>query len=510
VPAPLAGRPPVDCMRKLSCFLICLRLAFAILVALAPSVAHTDERSLVFAENWTGDLDGIIARRTLRLLLPYSKTLFFIDRGQEFGLLAEVGRALEQWLDTRHSDGVLRFRVIMIPKSREQLVPALLAGEGDVIAGGLAVRPEFADRVDFIEPWFRNQKEFVVTGPSSPDYRTLDDLAGSTAHVRVASSYAANVAELNKKLAKKNLRPIEVHWADGSLNDEDMFELVNAGILPYAFAHTHLASIWTQVLPNLKARPDLQIGDGEDIAWGIRKHSPRLKAELDAFVKSHAIGTTFGNAILRRYYADTHIIKNSLANDDVEKFTALAPIFRKYGEIYGIDYLMLAAQGYQESGLDQSKRSPRGAVGVMQMLPSTARAKPISVSGVERDADANIMAAAGYLRYLRDNFVNDPALDERNRMLMMLAAYNAGPGNLREFRTLARGMGLDPDLWFGNVEHAAARKVGIETVQYVGNIYKYYLAYRFVIERERKHAEARDREFIHPAAPQFPNPAARP
>ena len=167
----------VYCMRALSCFLICLRLAFAILLALAPSVARTDERSVLFAENWTGDLDGIVARRTLRLLLPYSKTLFFIDRGQEFGLLAEVGRALEQWLDTRHSDGALRFRVIMIPKSREQLVQALLAGEGDVIAGGLAVRPEFADRVDFIEPWFRDQKEFVVTGPSAPDYRTLDDLA---------------------------------------------------------------------------------------------------------------------------------------------------------------------------------------------------------------------------------------------------------------------------------------------------------------------------------------------
>ena len=484
-------------MRVVSFAVFWLRSALVVGAMFAPSVAHADNTDISRVENWTGDLDAIVARRTLRLLLPYSKTLFFIDRGQEFGLLAEVGRELEQWLDRRHKDGALHFRVIMIPKSREQLVPALLAGEGDVIAAGLAVRPEFEDRLDFVEPWFRDQKEFVVTGPSAPDYRTLDDLAGSTAHVRVASSYAANIADLNTRLAKKNLPPIEVRWADGSLNDEDMFEFVNAGILPYAFAHTHLARLWTQVLPNLKARPDLQIGDGEDIAWGIRKNSPQLRAELDAFVKSHAIGTAYGNAILRRYYVDTRIIRNSLSNDEIDKFTGLVSIFRKYGERYGLDYLMLAAQGYQESGLDQSKRSPRGAVGVMQLLPSTAREEPIGVPGVEHDAEANIMAAAGYLRYLRDNFVNDPAIDERNRMLMTLAAYNAGPGNLKAFRALAKTMGLDPNLWFGNVEHAAARKVGIETVQYVSNIYKYYLAYRLTSERESRRIEARESEFPH-------------
>ena len=197
------------------------RVAFAMALAGAMSSAFADEQALRI-DNWTGELDGIVARRTLRLLLPYSKTLFFIDRGQEFGLLAELGRELGQWLDKRHPEGALRFRVIMIPKSREQLVPALLAGEGDVVAGGLAVRPEFSDRVDFLEPWFRDQKEFVVTGPASPDYRSLDDFAGSTAHVRVASSYAANIADLNKKLAKKGLRPIEIRLTDGSLNDEDM------------------------------------------------------------------------------------------------------------------------------------------------------------------------------------------------------------------------------------------------------------------------------------------------
>lgn len=99
--------------------MICLRLALVIAPVLAPSLVRADELAVSRPENWTGDLDALVARRTLRLLLPYSKTLFFIDRGQEFGLLAEVGRELEQWLDKRHRSGALGFRVIMIPKSRE-------------------------------------------------------------------------------------------------------------------------------------------------------------------------------------------------------------------------------------------------------------------------------------------------------------------------------------------------------------------------------------------------------
>ena len=170
----------------------------------------------------------------------------------------------------------------------------------------------------------------------------------------------------------------------------------------------------------------------------------------------------------------------------------MVDIFKKYGNKYSFDYLMVAAQGYQESQLNQNKKSPRGAVGVMQLLPATAAARPIEVTGVDKDPDANIKAGTLYLRYLRDSYVNDPAVNDINQMLMTLAAYNAGPGNLKAFRQIARDQGLNPNIWFNNVEYGAARKVGRETVQYVSNIYKYYLAYKLITEREAEQKAARE------------------
>ena len=239
-----------------------------------------------------------------------------------------------------------------------------------------------------------------------------------------------------------------------------------------------------KIFTNTKARDDLVIAPGGDIAWAIRKNSPLLKKELDEFIKEHQEGTGFGNVFKHRYYSSADLIKNSVSPDEVSKFTSLVNVFKKYGDENKFDYLLLAAQGFQESQLDQTKRSPRGAVGIMQLLPSTAAAKPVSIVGVDKSAELNIKAGAVYMRHLRETYVNDSAVDDKNQMLMALAAYNAGPGNLNSFREITREMGLNPNIWFKNVERGAAKKVGIETVQYVSNIYKYYLAYRSLLERE--------------------------
>ena len=152
-------------------------------------------------------------------------------------------------------------------------------------------------------------------------------------------------------------------------------------------------------------------------------------------------------------------------------------MFRKHGPAHNIDATLVAAQGYQESGLDQSRRNPSGAVGIMQIKPSTAGDKAIGIAGVAASADANIEAGAKYLRYMATQYVREPEVSDRDRILMALAAYNAGPGSLKKFRDYAAKHGLDPNVWFGNVEVGAAAVKGFETVQYVGNIYKYHVAY---------------------------------
>ncbi len=122
----------------------------------------------------------------------------------------------------------------------------------------------------------------------------------------------------------------------------------------------------------------------------------------------------------------------------------------------------------------------------MQLLPSTAADPSIGVTGIDKDSEKNIQAGIKYMALLRDKYVNDPAISDKNKLLMTFAAYNAGPGNLRKFRRLAEKMKLDPNVWFDNVEVAAAKIVGVETVQYVSNIYKYFIAYDLVEKRKAK------------------------
>ena len=208
--------------------------------------------------------------------------------------------------------------------------------------------------------------------------------------------------------------------------------MVNAGLLPWAIVDEHKAGIWTKVLPNLKIRPEIAFSESGEIAWAIRKDSPQLKAELDAFIEKHRIGTTFGNVLRKRYYRDDKMLRRANASAEQAKFREFLDLFRKHGEAYSFDYLLLAAQGYQESQLDQKRRSPRGAVGVMQLMPATAADKAVGVRGIDKSADRNIEAGAKYLRHLIDTYIDDPQVDERNRFLFALAAYNAGPGKSRQ------------------------------------------------------------------------------
>jgi membrane-bound lytic murein transglycosylase MltF len=286
---------------------------------------------------------------------------------------------------------------------------------------------------------------------------------------------------LNERLARQG-EPIKLIAADENLEDEDLMEMVGSGILPWAVVDAHKAKLWAGLLGGLTVREDLVVADGGELAWAIRKNSPQLKRELAAFVAEHKLGTSFGNDLRRRYFKDPRIIRNALAREEEAKFRDLVAFFRTYGGRFAIDPYLLAAQGYQESRFDQTLRNASGATGIMQIKPSTARVKEIGIDDVATRAEDNIHAGAKYLRYLAERYVQDQNVDEFNRVLMALAAYNAGPGNLRKFRERARQQGLDPNKWFQNVEVGAGAIVGAETVQYVRSVYKYYVAYAVLLQ----------------------------
>jgi len=237
---------------------------------------------------------------------------------------------------------------------------------------------------------------------------------------------------------------------------------------------------------------DLAISVGGSIGWAFRKNSPTLKNIINQFVKQGKKGTLHGNMILNRYLRDNKWAKNALDGEALGRINATEEFFKKYASQYDFDWLMLAALGFQESGLDQSVRSGAGAIGVMQVLPTTAADSNVNIDKIH-EIENNIHAGTKYLRFLRSRYFSDPEISELNQTLLAFASYNAGPAKIAKLRKEARERGLDPNVWFGNVEHIVAKKVGRETVQYVSNIYKYYIAYSELYSRSKERETARNK-----------------
>jgi membrane-bound lytic murein transglycosylase MltF len=215
------------------------------------------------------------------------------------------------------------------------------------------------------------------------------------------------------------------------------------------------------------------LADNISYGWVFRKDSPKLKAAADKFIKQNAKGTMMGNVLYNRYVKNAKLRPDIHSKKTISQVKTLRTMFQKYGGQYRLDWLLLVAQGYQESRLNQHLISHAGAVGIMQLLPSTAAGRPINIRNV-KIIDNNVHAGTKYMRFLIDRYFAEPGIDTLNRHLLALAAYNAGPGRVAQLRRMAKAKGLNPNLWFDHVEIIAAREIGRETVDYVSNIYKFY------------------------------------
>ena len=434
----------------------------------------------VQAKAWTGDLDGMIERRYIRALVVPSRTQYWVERGQQTGIEYEMLMAFEEALNKKYkSKKHIKAHIVFIPTSREDLIPALKAGRGDIAAGVLTITDDRLKEADFGEPFAKGVKEIVVTGPKSPALNKLDDLAGKEVFVRKSSSYWSHLEELNERFAKEGKDKVKLRAAPEELQDDDLLEMLNAGLFGLAVVDRYKAHLWEKVLQRIKARDDLVVHDGGEIAWMIRKNSPKLKAEVDAFAKKHAVGTAFGNTIVRKYTASTKFVRPSTSEGEMRKFAQTVDLFKKHSDRYSMDYLLMMAQGYQESRLDQNAKSHVGAIGVMQVMPATG--KDMKVGDITQ-LDPNIHAGVKYIRFVQDNFFQKEQMSDLNKTLFAFASYNAGPGRVRQLRKEAEKRGFNPNIWFNNVELIAAEKVGAETVTYVANIYKYYIAYKLAAE----------------------------
>ena len=444
----------------------------------------------VLAEPFTGDLDQMVKRRLIRVGVPLNRTFYFVDNGVQRGAAYEFGQAFEEHLNKKlKTKNATKVHVFFVPLPRDLLAPALTQGRIDCAVAQVIVRPELEAIVDFTRPTRTNVSEVVVTGPGAPAIATVDDLSGKDVYARKDSSAWESLVALNEQLKAKGRPPVAIREVPGNLEDDDLLEMVNAGLVPAVVTHDYLAAFWKEIFTDLTVHDTVPVRTGASLAVPVRKNEPALQGRA-----RRVPGEVRPRDGVRQRHREAlpreHLLRQAghLRGRSGRSSRELGGFFQKYGDQYQLDCLLMAAQGYQESGLDQNVKSRVGAVGVMQVMPATGRELKV---GDIRQLEPNIHAGVKYIRFMIDQYFKDEPMDQLNKGLFAFASYNAGPARIRQLRKEAEKRGLDPNVWFGNVEQIASERIGRETVTYVSNIYKYYIAYRLVAEERARREEAK-------------------
>jgi len=448
----------------------------------APSEIDSSLLDKLRTETWKGDLDGLKQRRFIRALVLYNKTNFFYDGPQPRGITYEALNEFEKFVNKKLNTGNEPIRLVFIPVTRSEALKRMKDGRGDIAASNFPIIPETLAVGDFSDPLRENASEVVVTGPSAPSITTIDDLSGKEVFLRKTSRYWPNLERLNERFKQEGKDQIILKAAADDLEDEDILNMVQVGVANITVADDLIAGLWAKVFSGLVVHSDIKLAEGDKIGWAVQKNTPEFLALVNEFVKDHKLGTSFGNTLLHRYLQNTKWASNNTLPSEVEKFKSAVDYFKKYGTEYEFDWLSIAAQAYQESQIDQTRRSGAGAVGVMQIKPSTAGDPSVGIPNVDTNIDNNIHAGVKYMDFIMKRYFADANMNSMNRSLFAFASYNAGPARVARLRKAANAEGLDPNVWFNNVEIVAAREIGAETVTYVGNIYKYYVAYKMASE----------------------------
>jgi len=459
----------------------CLALAIAAAIVASPAVpsralSSGDVLVEAIATPWTGDFDSMAERKVIRALVPFSSTFFFLDGGTVRGLAVEILGQFEQALNKGRAKKK-RIVIKIVPTHYDRLVEDLVEGRGDLAVANLTVTDDREQLIEFSDPFATGISEQIVTPASHTPITELSDLSGLTVHARKSSAYYASLARANTELEANGLSPVEIVEAEETLDDGELLEMVNAGLIPAVVVDSHIGDFWSQLLPDIRLHDYRLRSDGR-IAWAFRKDSPKFAEVVNGFVKTAKQGTGFGNTILKRYYQDVKWMHAATTPPYTAAFGNLRPLFQKYGEKYDVDWILIAAQAFQESRFDPKARSRAGAVGLMQIKPSTAADPNVAIHGIQ-EPERNVEAGVKYLRFLADRYFADEGIDEFNRLLFALAAYNAGPSRFKKLRKQAR----DPNAWFDHVEWVVADRISMEPVRYVNNIYRYYLIFRGIEER---------------------------
>ncbi|MDB2407586.1 transglycosylase SLT domain-containing protein [Jannaschia sp.] len=428
----------------------------------------------------TGGLDAIRERGFLRMAVAPDPLMIAYDGERALGIAMEIARELELFMADRPDASATPTVVVPTPMPRRAIADNVDDGLTD-FSTLTVTQAEEDPELTYTRPLIEGVNDVVVLGEGVNGVEEIDDLAGLPIYLSEDGRYARNAQGLNDRRVALGKPPLDLRFVDGRLDDYDLIEMVEIGLIPATIATDFKARFWQTVYPSIVVRDDMPLTRDARIAWVLRADNPELADVLNGFAEIARKGTLLGNIVLQRYASSAEWIENIGADDAQSRLDEVAPVIAHYAERYGFDADLLMAQAYQESRLDQTRRSHVGAIGVMQVMPTTAADPVVGIPDVTA-LEENVHAGVKYLRWLRDTFFDDPAIDPLDQSLLAFAAYNAGPGGVRRAQRTAHEMGLDPHVWFENVEVAIQRSVSREPAIYVRNIFKYYVSYRLLAD----------------------------
>lgn len=459
----------------------CLRRLWTTIIAIMISIvfvttsANAIEISPIPTIRHTGDLNAIKDEGVIRVLVAADLGFYYLDKGRPKGVVSEMLILFEKYL-AKHTNQ--RLHLSVIPIARDQLLPALMAGIGDIAAANLTITAQRATKVDFSDPILKDINEVFITSNQTQPITGFDQLADQDVWIRPSSSYYQSIRKINRALKQQNLPPMQVHFIEETMQDYELLKMIQSGIITMTVLDSHKAEFWDLVTDDLQVHTQSPIRTGGQIGWMFRKNSPELAKIVNGFISNNRRGTLNGNVIFNRYLNSQAWFQKVVSPENIKKFKKLEKRFTRYGDKYEINWLIIAAQAFQESQFDQSKRSHAGAVGIMQVLPQTAREPYIDIPNIY-NIDNNIHAGVKYMDFILTRYYKgDTDIDEANKLYFALASYNAGPARIKRMRRLAAEQGFNADEWFNNVEVIARKKIGLEPVVYVGNISRYYTIYK--------------------------------
>lgn len=426
------------------------------------------------------DLAQIRSSQVLRVLVNQSRNSSGQVQGESIGVEYHRLRAFERYLNGHARDGQ-EITLKIIPKAKDQLLGALLRGEGDLMAPGelLDVKPTHA--VTPSDPIIERVPLMLVGVKGERRYTRLEQLSGRTVALTTGSAAGEALNLINQKLALRKLPPVNIEWVDPTLAVEDVLEMVQAGIYHLTLVEQPIAERWAKLMPKLRFDRKVLVSEPGAMRWYVRRDASMLRASIDRFLTTYTVPAD-QNVAFERVYRRLYRVHYPLARADRQKLEKLRPVLQKHAQQQGMDWLNLAALAFKESTLNPNAKGTGGATGLLQITPSAAQR--VGVNNIQ-NVEGNVQAGAKYLAMIRRKFFASPQLNERERMAFVLAAYNMGPERVQGMRAEARRRGLNPNQWFFQVERIAMEQVGMGAVSYVNSVNKYYLAF----DRERDSLE---------------------